>query len=97
MAQTVIDEYAPRLQALLQDFGLPPRLSQHVRLQWNGSTFEGVTQNRQVLDLEVGDGKRPPLAAIRKTMNRLRPELEGVLRLRLEEGIDGLIEDGVVF
>lgn len=96
-AQAVIEQFAPKLQAMLMDFGLPPRLAQTVKLQWLGGTFIANSQNREVLTLEVGDGRRPPLAAIRKTMNRLRPELEAALRVQNERAIDGLIIDGVVF
>lgn len=97
LARQIAERYTEHFRGMLTDRGLPPTLAATVQLTWNGTTFEAFTASKKALELEVGDGKRPPMAPIRKTMTRLRPLLMDALQQELEQGIDELVLTGVEF
>lgn len=97
LARQIADRYTDDMRIMLIERGLSPALAATVRLTWNGVTFEAFTPSKKALELEVGDGKRPPQAPIRKTMTRLRPVLLDALQAELEQGMDELVLTGVEF
>ena len=72
------------LRSMTISFGLPVQIAQTLQLTWNGATFRATSSHPGLKDYEYGDGKRPPLAPVRKSMTRLEPRLLELMEQRLE-------------
>jgi hypothetical protein len=83
-AREVAAEGLPLAQRLASGFGLPPAVVATLRLDWDGRSFQLVSRHPDLSVYEYGDGKRPPMAPLRKTMNRLRAQLSEMLDDKLQ-------------
>lgn len=82
VADEIAKELEPVLQDYAQEFGLPADAARSLRLRWNGSTFD-IQSDRNLDDLEYGDGNGPAGRPVFKAMNRLHADIEERLQDRL--------------
>ena len=80
IGQHLAQSWTPALRSMTISFGLPVQIAQTLQLTWTGTTFRATSSHPGLKDYEYGDGKKPPRAPVRKTLNRLMRQLEAAMR-----------------
>ena len=97
VAGEIAQDYLDDLHEMVARFGMPPHVASTLELAWDGTQFVATSPSMELQNLEYGDGKKPPLAAVRKTMNRLRPRMLVDLADRFDAQVEEHLLEEVAF